>query len=115
MRKSIRSVLRLTTSLPVRVGIGAALLGYYFVSIQKYCEWMACTIYYNWDKPSVVMALLLSVVILGHAAFDLIRSLLGARPTIGGFETPPPISHEDLMQQQAKLSSQLYQDSTNDG
>ena len=98
-------VLRVTTSLPIRVGLGAGLLVYYFASIQEHCEWGECTVYYNWDKPSVVAALVLSVVLLGHAAFDLVRSMMKKRPNARGFETPPPPKPDDLTRQHTKLQS----------
>lgn len=98
MRKVIRRVVRLVTSLPILVGIGACLLAYYFASIQQYCEWMSCTIYYNWDKPLVVFSFVLSVLLLGQAAFEITRSLLKKEPSQQGTEMPTPLDDKDLKQ-----------------
>jgi hypothetical protein len=114
MLERIRRVIRIAASLPVRAAIGAILLLFFFANIQKQCEWMACTIYYNLDKPPVVVSLLLSVLILGHAAIDIARSLTKAPPAPSGPEMPTPMDHKVLMHQHAKLQGQFYQDSVND-
>ena len=92
MREWRRYVPHLTTCLRLRIGISAEFLVYYFASVKQHCDSMVCTVYYDWDKLSVVIALLLSVVILAHAAFDVAQFLMGAQPTTGSFETPPQLT-----------------------
>ncbi len=115
MLNQIRQIIRIAISLPVRAGIGAILLIFVCASTQKYCEWMACTVYYNFDKPQVIIALVLSVALLGHAGFVIIRSLLKKTPSGYGLEMPPPVDQKDIQQQHLKLPGQIFHDSVNDG
>ncbi len=115
MLEQMRQIMRFAISLPVRVGIGAILLIFVFANTQKYCEWMACTIYYNFDKPQVIIALVLSAIILGHAGFVIIRSLIKKTPSSYGLEMPTPVDQKDIEHHYLRQPGNVDQDFLNDG
>ena len=76
---------------------------------------MACETNYNLDKPHVAIALLLSILILGHAGYEIVKSLMTAPQSKRGLEMPTPMDDKEIQDHHTELQGQLSQDSTNDG
>ena len=76
---------------------------------------MACETNYNLDKPHVATALLLSILILAHAGYEIVKSLLAAPQSQQGLEMPTPMDDKEIQHHHMKSQGQLSQDSTNDG
>ena len=107
MPEQIRQIMRIAVSLPVRVGIGAILLIFIIAATQTY--------FYSFDRPQVIVALLLSVILLGHSAFVIIRSVVKRPPSQHGVEMPTPADDKEIQHQHLKLQGQMFHDMSNDG
>lgn len=115
MLEQIRHAARTAKSLPVRTGIGVILLIHVFASSRQYCRWMACVTEYNLDKPHVAIALLLSILILSYAAFEIVSSLVQKPPSQHDLEMPTPIDQKDIEHHYLQQPSNGHQEFWTDG
>ena len=96
MLRFIRKLGRAALSLPAHASIGVVFALIFFGHFQSNCDWLACTVYYNLNKPHVIASLILAGGFLSSAVVQLIRRLVTTSPTLENNDMPAPIKESDL-------------------